>query len=98
VLKGWAFGAAFNKHLHELESGYAAELCLDDDVCSDLRPNPNPNPYPLPLPLPLPYTPYPLPLYTYPYPYPYPNQVCNGFRLLYCTVVSLCCAFVISVV
>ena len=55
MLVGWAFGAAFTKHLHELEGGYAAELCLDDDMC-------------------------------------------NGFRLLYCTAVSLCCAFVITVV
>ena len=55
MLVGWAFGAAFTKHLHELEGGYAAELCLDDDMC-------------------------------------------NVFRLLYCTAVSLCCAFVITVV
>ena len=55
MLVGWAFGAAFTKHLHELESSYASELCQNDDMC-------------------------------------------NAFRLCYCAVVSLCCAFVITVV
>ena len=84
MLVGWAFGAAFIKQLHELEAGYAADLCRDDDVClvsSHPSPNPNPNPNRNPTPNPNPYL-----------------QVCNGFRLLYCAAVSLCCAFVISVV
>ena len=55
MLVGWAFGAAFTKHLNELEASYAAELCHDDDMC-------------------------------------------NVFRLCYCTAVSLGCGFVISVV